>query len=115
MKLKYQDAEFDFEVEDILDDVIKDIANRLSEREAIWIKNNLTLNDKTRESVHKRKERTKYLPDYLTEKTKNEIKKMDEEANEIIKEGKIDDVVFYFNKLEKTEKEECLKKLERLL
>ena len=115
MKLKYQDAEFDFEVEDILDDVIKDIANRLSEREAIWIKNNLTLNDKTRESVHKWKERTKYLPDYLTEKTKNEIKKMDEEANEIIKEGKIDDVVFYFNKLEKTEKEECLKKLERLL
>ena len=44
-----------------------------------------------------------------------EIKKIDAEADEIIKDGMIDDVVFYFEKLDALEKKECIEKLERLL
>ena len=35
------------------------------------------------------------------------------EADEIISEGKIEDVIFYFDKLDDNEKKECLEKLKQ--
>jgi len=115
LKEKYKESEFDFEVNDILDEVIKAIEERLEAKEKEWTEKNLTLGDKSRESVHKWKERTRYLPEFLSEKTAKEIKNIDEEANEIVKEGKIEDVIFYFDKLDKDEKEDCIRKLKELL
>lgn len=54
----------------------------------------MLLGDKSRTSVHKWKEKTQYLPEYLSESTLVEVKKLAKEAEEIISEGKIDDVVF---------------------
>ena len=91
------------------------VQNKLDEKETTWIQNNLTLGDKSRESVHRWKETTRYLPGYLSDKTKAKIKKIDKEADEIIKEGKIEDVVFYFDKLSAGEKKECIEKLKTLI
>jgi uncharacterized protein YbcC (UPF0753/DUF2309 family) len=112
---KYEDSEFDFEVNEILDEVIKTVAGKLDQKEAEWRKVNLSLGDKKRASVHYWKEKIKYLPEFLSEKTHEDIKKIDAEANEIIKEGKIEDVVFYFEKLDHEEKEECIAKLQDLI
>lgn len=112
---KYKESEFDFEVNDILSEVIVGVSKKLDEKEDHWKKVNLTLGNKKRENVHRWKENIKFLPEYLSEKTRQEIKVIDIEADEIIKEGKIEDVVFYFDKLDREEKLECLKKLEELV
>lgn len=115
LREKYKDSEFDFEVYDILNEVIKVVAEKIDQKEEDWRKANLSLGDKKRASVHRWKEKTKYLPEYLSEKTYEEIKKIDAEADELIKVGKIEDVVFYFEKLNRMEKKECIAKLQDLI
>lgn len=114
-KEKYAKSEFDFEVLPIIEDVIEKIEASLDEKEEKWKKENLSLGDKSRANVHKWKENTKYLPEYLSKSTLIEIEKLDKEAEAIIREGKIDDVVFYFEKLDNTEKKDCLNKLTKLV
>ena len=43
------------------------------------------------------------------------VKVLDHEADEIISEGKIEDVIFYFDKLDDNEKRECIQKLQNRL
>ena len=66
-------------------------------------------------AVHKWKEKTAYLPEYLTEETIEKVKMVDKEADEIISEGKIEDVLFYIDKLDDVEKLECIQKLQNRL
>ena len=115
LKVKYVDSEFDFEVDEVLDKVIAEVELTLEKKEAEWKVANLSLGDKSRGSVHRWKEKTKYLPEYLSKATKDEVKKLDAEADEIIKVGKIEDVVFYFEKLNASEREECLRRLNVLI
>lgn len=115
LKEKYAESEFDFEVDAILNEVIAETKKSLDKKEAEWKASHLSLGDKSRESVHRWKEKTKFLPDYLSKESRDEVEKIDAEADEIIKEGRIDDVVFYFDKLEATEKAECLTKLQQLI
>ena len=115
LKEKYVDSEFDFDVNEVLNELIKNVSEKLDVKEKDWIQKNLSLGDKSRDSVHVWKERIKYLPEYLSDKTKEDVKKIDAEADEIIKDGKIEDVVYYFDKLDINEKKECLKKLQDLL
>lgn len=115
LKEKYAETEFDFEVDEILNEVIAEVKNTLDKKEVDWKVSHLSLGDKSRESVHKWKEKTKILPDYLSKETKDEVEKIDAEADEIIKEGRIEDVIFYFDKLDATEKAECLTKLKQLI
>lgn len=115
LKEKYAESEFDFEVDEILNEVIAETKKSLDKKEAEWKASHLSLGDKSRESVHRWKEKTKFLPDYLSKESRDEVEKIDAEADEIIKEGRIDDVVFYFDKLDATEKAECLTKLQQLI
>lgn len=112
---KYKDAEFDFEVNELLDELIKSVSERLDEKEKAWVDSNLSLGDKSRENIHKWKDRIKFLPEYLSEKTIERIQELDVEADEVIKDGKIDDVLYYSEKLEQSEKEECMRKLQNLM
>ena len=57
----------------------------------------------------------KEISEYLSEKTIERIQELDVEADEVIKDGKIDDVLYYFEKLEQSEKEECMRKLQNLM
>lgn len=112
-KEKYADSDFDFEVLPIIEDVISEILKTLNNKEEKWKHENLSLGDKSRANVHKWKERTKYLPEYLSYETIIKVKELDKEADNIISEGKIEDVIFYFDKLNKDEKKECLEKLKQ--
>ncbi len=111
IKDKYQDSEFDFEVLPIIEAVISEISKTLDQKENIWKIENLSLGDKSRSSVHKWKEKTKYLPEYLSNETIKTVRSLNIEADEVISEGKIEDVVFYFEKLDVTERKECISKL----
>lgn len=112
---KYEHSEFDFEVLPIIHEVISDMENNMNVREQEWINSVLTLGDKSRKAVYKWKEKTAYLPEYLSEETIEKVKMVDKEADEIISEGKIEDVLFYFDKLDDVEKLECIQKLQNRL
>lgn len=109
---KYKQSEFDFEVLPIIQKVILDMKNKMNAREQEWINSVLTLGNKSRKAVHKWKEKIAYLPEYLSEETIEKVKLIDKEADEIISEGKIEDVIFYFDKLDDIEKSECIQKLQ---
>lgn len=115
MKAKYSESDFDFEVLPIIEDVISEILKVLDDREEQWKQENLSLGDKSRANVHKWKERTQFLPEYLSDETVMEVEILSKEADEIISEGKIEDVIFYFDKLDDNEKKECLEKLKQKL
>lgn len=111
MRKKYMESDFDFEVLPILEDVIEEIAKKLDVQEEKWKKRYLTLGDKSRRNVHEWKESIKNLPAYLSESTIEDIKRLENEANEIIRDGKIEDVIFYFEKLDSEERKICIEKL----
>ena len=113
MKEKYAESDFDFEVLPIIEDVISEILKVLDDKEEQWKQENLSLGDKSRANVHKWKERTQFLPGYLSDETVKKVEVLDKEADEIISEGKIEDVIFYFDKLDDNEKKECLEKLKQ--
>lgn len=113
MKEKYTESDFDFEVLPIIEDVISAILKVLDDKEEQWKQENLSLGDKSRANVHKWKERTKFLPEYLSNETVKKVEVLGKEADEIISEGKIEDVIFYFDKLDDNEKKECLEKLKQ--
>ena len=108
---KYEESDFDFEVLPILEEVISEIEKTLNDKEEKWKEDNLSLGTKSRKDVHVWKDRTKFLPDYLSDDTLAKVKELDSEADEIISEGKIEDVLFYFDKLNNKEQKECLEKL----
>ena len=51
---------------------------------------------------------TRILPSFLSPKTIELVEKLRIEADQIVSEGMIEDVVFYFNKLSPSEKKQCL-------
>lgn len=115
VKKKYEVSNFDFEIYPIIEDVIDEVFRTLNEKEERWKNDNLSLGDKSRANVHKWKERTQYLPEYLSEDTIKMVGVLNQEADDIISEGKIEDVIFYFEKLDEKEKKECIDKLNELL
>lgn len=111
MKNKYAESDFDFEVLPIIEEVIGDIAKSLDEKEAEWKSQHLSLGTKSREEIHRWKQKTQFLPEYLSDSTVKDVERLNVEADEIISEGKIEDVLFYFEKLDEQEKKECLEKI----
>lgn len=85
----------------------------MDKKEHNWIENSLTLEDRSRGAVHRWKEKIKYLPKYLSQETIEKVKLLDSEADKIISEGKIEDVIFYFDRLNDDEKLECIQKLKK--
>ncbi len=112
---KYEKIEFDFDVLSVLEGIISEFEKALEEKEQRWIADELTLGDKSRNAVHHWKEKLKILPEFLSKETIAMVKILDQEADEIIKESKIEDVIFYFDKLDEAEKRECIQKLQSRL
>jgi len=111
---KYKDSDFDFDVMPIIEEVISSISNELDIKEQEWKKQNLSLGNKSLETIHRWKENTHFLPEYLSEETIENVKEMDKEANNIIRAGKIETVLLYYKELDDDEKSECLRKIMEL-
>lgn len=114
LREKYKDSEYDFVPEDILENDYQNKINELNAREQEWKEKYMSLGDKSQNSIYRFKSCITMLPNYLTEETIKEIQALDKEADEIISVGKIDNVIYYFEKLSADEQAECLKKLNEL-
>ena len=112
LRNKYSDAEMDFDVKSVLEAVIKSIENEIDIKDHIWRTKYLTLGNQTREEIHRWKDNTSILPAYLKRDTIDAVEKMRIEADQIVSNAMIEDVVFYFKKLNSEERERCLKLLQ---
>lgn len=105
---KYSVKIMDYDFMPVIADSIEITKKKMDSLDKKWCVENVTLGNKSRQSVHIWKERINALPAYLSDDTIEKIKVLDTEANQIISDGKIEDVIFYFDKLDKAEKEKCL-------
>ena len=105
---KYHSEEIDYDFIPIITDCITLAKNRMDELDHKWRMENVTLGGKSRQEIHAWKRRLEDLPAYISEETKEKIKILDLEADRLISEGKIEDVVIYFDRLDSSEKRRCL-------
>ena len=111
LREKYSESEMDFDVLTVLEDVITKAEIEVDRMDEAWREKNLSLGDRTREAIHIWKEKTRILPAYLKLETVTAVEVMRKEADQLISEGMIEDVVFYFNKLNAEERKRCLELL----
>ena len=108
LRQKYSKAESDFDVFTVLEDEIRIVTEEISSKDATWRSHYLTLGDKSRETIHIWRENTRVLPAYLADETVLAVENLRTEADSIISKAMIDDVVFYFRKLNSEERIRCL-------
>lgn len=113
IKQKYTAEDYDYDFIQVIQDCINSARIAMDKRERAWRNENLTLGDRSRKAVHEWKQRIEDLPVYLSDNTLAEVRVLDKEANEIISEGKIEDVILYFDKLNNREKKQCMEVLKR--
>lgn len=105
---KYSNSEMDFDVINVLEDTIKEAEEVIDNKDSAWKQDHLTLGDRSRSTIHKWKEATSELPAYLKPDTIEAVEKMRIEADQIISQAMIDDVIFYFKKLNDSERRKCI-------
>lgn len=105
---KYSDSEMDFDVCTVLEDEIHRAEEAIDTKDIAWRNKYLTLGDRSRETIHTWKENTRVLPCYLSQDTITAVEQMRQEADQLISDAMIDDVVFYFKKLNADERKHCL-------
>ena len=108
LRNKYSDAELDFDVNAVLEDVISSAENAIDTKDHVWRTQYLTLGNQTREEIHIWKDNTRILPAFLKQETIEAVEKMKVEADQIVSKAMIEDVVFYFKKLNPEERTRCL-------
>lgn len=108
LREKYTDSEMDFDVETVLEDVINSAEAAIDTKDRVWGQRYLSLGDKTRATIHTWKDNTQVLPAYLKPSTIQAVEEMRKEADQLISDAMIEDVVFYFKKLNAEERKHCL-------
>lgn len=111
LREKYVNSEFDFDVQTVLEHTIDDVRSEQDSKEQNWKENHLNLGDRSRETIHRWKESVRIIPHYVSAETIEMVDDLQLEAEDIISQAMIDDVVFYFQKLDKSEKTACIDRL----
>lgn len=105
---KYSNENQDYDFIPVIEDCIAKTKEKIDQKDIAWRTRYLTLGSRSRQDVYAWKENIKMLPAFLSEATKNDILKLDVEAEQIISNGKIEDVLQYFNKLTIDERKKCV-------
>lgn len=113
MENKYSSEEYDYDFTLVISDSIKIARREMDENDKKWRNRYATLGSKTRQEIHSWKRRLDDLPAYLSDETNAAIKALDAEADKLISDGKIEDVIIYFKRLDNDEKGRCLEVLKK--
>ena len=108
MQDKYRSDEFEYDFIPIINDTITIAKASMDEQDRTWREENVTLGDRSRQAIYTWKQRIQGLPAYLSDETLKAVKELDIEADQLISDGKIEDVVYYFDRLDYEEKGKCL-------
>lgn len=105
---KYSDENLEYDFIPVIEDCITQTKKKMDQEDANWRKRYLTLGNKSRQDVYRWKDSIKMLPGFLSDETQMDVQKLDLEADKIISDAKIEDVLQYFNKLSISEKVKCV-------
>ncbi len=108
MVKKYQSEDIDYDFIPVITDCISIAKQSMDEQDAKWRKENVTLGNQSRQEIHAWKRRLEDLPAFLSNDTIEAIKVLDAKADKLISDGKIEDVLIYFDRLDSSEKRKCL-------
>ena len=108
MQAKYSSEEFEYDFIAIINDTITIAKASMDEQDRTWREENVNLGDRSRQAIYTWKQRIQGLPAYLSDETLRAVKELDIEADQLISDGKIEDVVYYFDRLDYSEKGKCL-------
>ena len=109
LQQKYMDSEDDFNAEELMNKAIEDIAAKFKEKELQWSTRYLSLDNKTRDELLSWLDQTKVLPEYLSESSKNKYSDLRKVAEKKLSDGRLEDVLFYYKKLNAEEQAEFKK------
>ena len=108
---KYSEAEFDFDVVSIIEQVGNAIRDSLESKDTAWRNKYLELALNGRVELLSWSDNTRLLPKYLSENTIQSYYERKRWVDQQLSKAKIDDVIYSFKKLEEKEKEECFDQL----
>lgn len=112
---KYEDSEFDFEVIDIINELIKNEEYILNQKSDLWKSKYLNIDNKSRQEILIWLKKVEIIPEYVETKVVEECNVLIEKAKQIISDGNIDDILYYFNNLKENEKLICFNKIKELI
>ena len=107
---KYNNSNFDFDVVTIIETIISE-----KKQEEEWIDKYSDVKNLSRQELLEWLEKTKNYPNYLSEKSIITLNNLRNIVLLKVKTSKIDDVVYYFSKLDYSERKECLTILNKLI
>lgn len=113
IKKKYESIDYDFDALLIIENIINDQVERMDSQEETWNKSYGSIDNKSSGEILRWKDKTKTLPSFLSEKSIRNIEKLKIEVEEILSKNRIEEVLFYFDKLSIEEKKTCLQQLQK--
>ena len=108
---KYQEAELDFDVLAILEQVANSISASLDHKEKAWESRYICSEENGRSDLLAWVDETRLLPKYLSERAREKFEQKKRAVEKKLSQAKVDDVVYSFKKLNEEEREECFDKL----
>ncbi len=106
---KYRNLEdIQFEPDDVIKNTCEDIMRNFDQAEKKWVDKNVTLGNGTVEDALKFESNVEYPPEYLSDQVVAQIDKMKKQANQIISEGRIEEVKIRFEQLSSEDQKKCL-------
>lgn len=105
---KYSDDKCEYDFRPVIDDCVIHARSAIDQKDAVWRRDNVTLGKESRKEVFDWKRKIERLPDFLSDETLQKIKELDKKADKLISDGKIEDVVYAFEKLNNEEKRQCI-------
>ena len=112
---KYNNSNFDFDVVTIIETIISEKNVQYDKQEEEWIDKYSDVKNLSRQELLECLEKTKNYPNYLSEKSIITLNNLRNIVLLKVKTSKIDDVVYYFSKLDYIERKECLTILNKLI
>ena len=109
----YEEKELDFDVITIINDIWALLKNEQSEMDKKWSLSYLNIDGMDRPQMHQWLERVAIPPAYLSPETLSKLALLKEKILQSVKDGQIEDVLYYFNKLDPESKIQCLELLKK--
>ena len=107
-KYRGLEEEIDNDYCPVVEDVVSIAKHKMDDLDLQWRRAHATLGDKTRQTILSWKTQVEVLPGFVSDETKEEIRLLEKEADRLISDGRIEDVIYYFERLNSSEQKRCL-------
>lgn len=105
--IKYEESDVEFDVLSVLKGVAESVEIELDRKDKTWSEKHLASEPDTLPSIHAWIQDTEFLPNYLSNETKESYYILKEKIEQKLSKARVNDVIFRFNSLSLEEKMNC--------